>query len=71
MKKILVVIIGVLVTFSFSAHTIFVKRDRQNQSAMTAYNNGYDNKFSTFYQFYTSNYDNRNTQFISGVTIKG
>lgn len=56
---------------SFSAHTIFVKRDRQNESAMTAYNNGYDNKFSTFYQFYTSNYDNRNTQFISGVTIKG
>lgn len=56
--------------YSFSAHTIFIKRDKQNESAMTAYNNNI--KYSSnFYGFYANSYSTRNTQFISGITVKG
>ncbi|MDR2822456.1 MAG: hypothetical protein LBV58_02760 [Acholeplasmatales bacterium] len=55
---------------TLSAHTIFIKREIQNELLMTTYNNSSNNK-TNFYSFYTDEYSTRSSQFISGVTIKG
>jgi len=56
---------------TLSVHTIFIKRNIQNEAGFSAYNNGYERYSNTFYQFVTNDYSAINKQFISGIIIRG
>jgi hypothetical protein len=55
---------------TLGGHTIFVKRVKVNETTLITYNNGISTS-NNFYNLYAISYSSRNSQFLTGVTIKG